>query len=72
METKTSTSSFTRYFEDGREVFPCHCGETHRGDYAQEDWNHHNCEHGPMSQIEGSVVCLACGAMFDFKPCECP
>ena len=71
METVTGTSNFTRYFEDGQQVFPCHCGETHRGDYALEAWTHHNCEHGPMSQVAGNVMCLECGATFPFKPCEC-
>ena len=52
------------YAEDGSRVFPCRCGVTHSGLYAEEDWNHHNCLHaGPLDAIgPGQVTCMDCGA----------
>lgn len=49
--------------------YPCRCGQTHTGDYAYEDWNHHMCFHDEemwafwkdASQGEIMVVCSICG-----------
>jgi CDGSH-type Zn-finger protein len=41
------TSNHTVWIEDGEEVFPCRCGQTHRGMYAETDWIRHNHDHGP-------------------------
>jgi hypothetical protein len=62
--------SDTIYIENGRRVYPCRCGQTHRGDYAAEDWNHHNCFHTarlwPVSEEldPGHLICSACGMSF--------
>mgnify|MGYP001569414341 CR=1 FL=1 len=54
--------------------YPCRCGETHAGDYAIEDWNHHNCDHREWLLLplpdqlpfrdtdECFAVCEECGA----------
>lgn len=69
MLTTTVTMSGTdkpRYFEAGQEVYPCRCGETHRGDYAVEDFLHHNCYHDEFLRIgDGQVVCTDCGKVSD-------
>ena len=64
MTITTSASNHTIWFENGEQVWPCRCGETHRGDYAAYDWIHHNCEHGPMWVMydEALVRCSGCGA----------
>ena len=66
----TDPSSLTQVFEDGERVFPCHCGETHRGPYAFENWMHHACLHERgfvyyMKDIGfNDVMCDLCGATF--------
>lgn len=54
--------------------FPCRCGMIHVGPYAEEDWNHHNCFHGPfwpMGELPGEesqqVVCSLCGEVFELE-----
>jgi hypothetical protein len=52
--------------------FPCRCGETHRGDYAFEEWNHHNCFHRselvdigrPYLPVRSYLLCMDCGEVF--------
>lgn len=62
----TGTSNGTLWFEHGEQVYPCRCGETHRGDYAAYEWGHHNCLHeAPLWQIvDDHYICAACGADF--------
>lgn len=68
-------SSNTAYFiEDGKRVYPCRCGETHRGDYGHYDWAHHNCLHRtPLwdlseemgeDRIRTYLMCPDCGEVF--------
>lgn len=67
MTTKTGTDTFTEYFEDGERVYPCVCGETHRGENAINEWLHHNCFH--LNDLIGfavdektyQVLCPQCG-----------
>jgi len=63
----------TDYFvEDGERVYPCRCGETHRGQYAAEERRHHNCFHSEHIIILGPAAapdeyqgcCITCGATF--------
>lgn len=65
--TETGTNNITAVYEDGQQVYPCRCGETHRGDYAFEMWNHHNCFHGPLwvQAGEDEAMCSQCGELFD-------
>ena len=61
---KTGSSTITLYFEDGQEVFPCRCGETHQPGY---DFGHHNCFHETDLLLENNrdgsfqVICPDCG-----------
>jgi hypothetical protein len=48
----------------GGQVYPCRCGETHRGEYAVYDYGHHNCFHDkPLLRLDetGDVMCPECG-----------
>jgi len=61
----TGTTTYTRYFEEEQEVFPCRCGETHRGDYAFYDSGHHECFHDGvlwwLDEAIKHVMCSLCG-----------
>ena len=63
LDVRTGADSRTSYFEEGKQVYPCQCGEIHRGDYAFEDWNHPNCLHSsPLLLVEGyQAICGECG-----------
>lgn len=69
---QTGSSNITIYIEDGEEVYPCLCGETHRGPYASYDYGHHTCPHGQelwsMDELGGfrDVLCSQCGATVGF------
>ena len=42
---------------------PCRCGETHTGEYALEQYRHHECLHGQWVHVgQGQIICEACGA----------
>ena len=62
----TQSSNDTYFFEDNERVFPCRCGETHRGDYAQEENVEHECFHdcGLLKVDEHFAMCNRCGAGF--------
>jgi len=68
---RTGTNNFTYYYEGNERVFPCRCGETHRGEYAHWDWVHHECLHSgrlwALEEIEGikQFLCADCGALFE-------
>jgi hypothetical protein len=69
---KVSTDNAIHYFEGGEEVYPCRCGETHRGDYAAYDYAHHNCFHDEFMMLEletpQQIVCLYCGKVAALTP----
>lgn len=52
-------------------VYPCRCGVSHRGPYAAEDRNHHECFHGslvlldPLGNQERQAMCTQCGEVFE-------
>ena len=53
--TITATNNETRYFEEGVEVYPCRCGQTH---YASDfdQYLIHNCAHdGETAVLIGPV-----------------
>lgn len=65
-----ATNAVTVHVEDGERVFPCYCGETHRGQYAAEDWAHHNCLHtSALMLIDAALsdvfMCPDCGRVFE-------
>ena len=57
---------------NGDRFMPCRCGQIHRGDYAAEDWAHHNCFHDEgLAQddvIPEQAICVACGQTFELIP----
>ena len=49
----------------GERVYPCRCGVTHSGDYAAEDYGHHNCIHHTVLLVAAEqAICRDCGANF--------
>jgi hypothetical protein len=68
----TGASNRTTWIEDGEKVYPCPCGETHRGDYAMEDWIRHTCRHGDelwdMSEDGLGLLCSQCGNTVGYLP----
>ena len=60
---QTGASDYTIYLEDGEQVYPCRCGEIHRGDYAIYDHGHHTCYHDTdlLELGRNQVVCPLCG-----------
>lgn len=68
-QVEAGGSKPTQHFDaKGNEVFPCRCGQTHGGDYAFEDWAHHNCFHeAPLNPLAetGDLLCPECGEVFN-------
>lgn len=70
MRAVTSSLNITEYYEDSRGIYPCRCGEVHRGDYAAYDYYHHNCFHNePLIEMLRfrQVMCPLCGEVFDLE-----
>lgn len=71
----TGTAGITTWVEDGKEVFPCRCGTTHRGDYGFYDYMHHNCFHTsdlidlsyPHMKLRTYLMCPDCGMVFNVR-----
>ncbi len=68
METKAGADNFSMNLGlDGKRIYPCHCGTIHEGDYAAEDWAHHNCLHEhewmalPAGKNRVQIICPDCG-----------
>ncbi len=67
---KTDTTNYTTFFnEQGEQVFPCRCGETHEGFYACEDYLRHECLHKTdlIDMEHGLVICMDCGNTWRVK-----
>lgn len=51
-----------------KRVYPCRCGDTHRGEWAAETWNHHNCYHREplvrFEDVQDWYICGECGEVF--------
>jgi len=68
----TGSNCQTIHLENGQKVYPCRCGETHRGDYACEDMLQHECFHNDtlvgLAKVKGKPmiygVCPLCGCTF--------
>lgn len=64
------TANQTIHIEDGEQVYPCRCGDTHRGPYALYDFAHHNCFHyagliRPDDAMPDYLLCPECGQSFE-------
>lgn len=66
--------SETIHVENGERVYPCRCGETHSGQYAEYDYGHHNCLHDATllfvdsdDPAEGDVMCPQCGNVWGVR-----
>ena len=75
--TATETATIMSIdIEDGKEVYPCRCGETHRGEYAFHDYMYHNCFHDePLVDIGGEIgtpmwICPICSKVWATQSCE--
>ena len=79
----TTANNATAHFENGVQVYPCRCGETHRGEYAAYDFGHHACLHeSPLiiERLAGAagggvdkhlVICPACGKSWQATEAVC-
>ena len=63
----TSAENFTYHFEDSEQVFPCRCGETHRGQDAIHRHMEHECLHDDkLVMFYGGVAyCCQCGSAWE-------
>jgi len=67
MKIKTNDSNYTVVIEDGERVYPCRCGETHKGEYALYEFAHHECLHEtdlmglPAGKNKIQAICPNCG-----------
>lgn len=68
----TGTDARTIYIEDAQEVYPCRCGETHRGDYGLYDYGHHECLHATDLLLIGDqqALCPDCGRSWGLEDIE--
>jgi hypothetical protein len=68
----TGSNGVTRVFEDGEEVFPCTCGETHRGEHGVCTYMEHTCLHGEgIVRVHDDIgYCSQCGRSFEIKDCR--
>jgi hypothetical protein len=67
---QSGSGNYTVTFDqNGVQVFPCRCGETHVGDYAEYEFAQHNCDHDATllfvdyddPESEGDAICPLCG-----------
>jgi hypothetical protein len=62
VRTRTDSSTYTLWWEDGEAVYPCRCGETHRGDYGSYDAMQHDHDHDEVFWGIADVgICTGCG-----------
>lgn len=68
MPSQSASQSDVVHIENGEQVYPCRCGETHRGEHGVYDYGHHNCFHDVTllffecnDPSEGDVMCPQCG-----------
>ena len=67
--TQTDNGQTTVFMEDGKQVYPCRCGQMHKGDYACEDMMKHECIHDcALVRLTPDVVmCPLCAASWYVK-----
>ena len=60
--TKAYSDDITIFLEGNEQVYPCRCGETHRGEYGFYDYFHHTCDHDEVLMLHEDIgYCIACG-----------
>ena len=73
MSVNASSTTETIHIAGGERIYPCRCGQIHRGTYGATDWNHHNCFHEqPLISMhaldpemdEKHYICPTCGKDF--------
>jgi len=57
---------------NGERIYPCRCGQTHRGDYGLYEFGHHNCFHetellGLPAGKDIQAICPLCGMSWRVK-----
>lgn len=60
-------SGTSAVYDNGERVYPCRCGQIHRGDYAEYDFAHHECFHdSPLipNGDQSDFLCADCGKAF--------
>lgn len=72
----TTANNATAHFENGVQVYPCRCGETHRGEYAAYVFDHHECFHAVEMILETVAghplaICPACGKSWQMREAVC-
>ena len=71
--TLGNSNTRTDYFEYAHgilaSIYPCRCGEIHRGEYACERFLEHECFHDDVMISQGlkEVACGSCGKFFDLE-----
>lgn len=69
-ETTTATLGHVRWYDEEGPVYPCRCGETHRGPYAAYDYGHHECFHSPpllLLHDPDQALCPDCGRSWQIE-----
>ena len=87
MDFGTVSDGETAHYEHNQRVYPCRCGNIHDGDYAAEDYAHHNCFHDcelvkmpkvgdlpdkPWQAGVEQVDCPDCGKIWEIREASCP
>ena len=69
---ETGATNHTIHLDKNGAYFPCRCGKEHRGEYACEDYLHHECLHeSNLVDIEyGLVLCPDCGNTWHLESLE--
>jgi len=52
---------------ESTDIYPCRCGETHRGEYAAETYAQHTCFHATALiwlEYPDEAMCMGCGKVF--------
>ena len=65
----TGSSSYTIHLENDQQVYPCRCGEIHRGEYAIYEYGHHACFHDSLLLLiaDDQAICPDCGKSFGWE-----
>ncbi len=70
--TYSNSNSTVQYMDGNEQVWPCRCGQVHRGDYGQYDYGHHECFHDSgLVHLDDNdpnyLACPDCGKTFHIR-----